>query len=77
MKKGRACTMNHDYKRNGTTTPFAALNVLDGSVLGQCMQRHRRSDGRSRSTGHSSMRSASAVALVAASVTCEPPDANG
>ena len=33
--------MTHDYKRNGTTTLFAALNVLDGSVIGQCMQRHR------------------------------------
>ncbi len=34
MKKGRAGTMTHDYKRNGTTTLFAALNVLDGSVIG-------------------------------------------
>ena len=41
MKKGRAGTMTHDYKRNGTTTLFAALNVLDGTVIGQCMQRHR------------------------------------
>ncbi len=41
MKKGRAGTMTHDYIRNGTTTPFAALNVLDGTVIGQCMQRHR------------------------------------
>ena len=41
MKKGRAGTMTHDYKRNGTTTLFAALNVLDGSVIGRCMQRHR------------------------------------
>jgi transposase len=41
MKRGRAGTMTHDYKRNGTTTLFAALNVLDGSVIGQCMQRHR------------------------------------
>lgn len=41
MKKGRAATMTHDYKRHGTTTLFAALNVLDGTVLGQCMQRHR------------------------------------
>ena len=37
MKKGRAGTMTHDYKRNGTTTLFAALNMLDGSVIGQCM----------------------------------------
>jgi len=44
MKKGRAGTMTHDYKRNGTTTLFAALNVLDGSVIGQCMQRHRRQE---------------------------------
>jgi transposase len=41
VKKGRAGTMTHDYKRNGTTTLFAALNVLDGTVLGRCMQRHR------------------------------------
>ena len=40
MKKGRAATMAHDYKRNGTTTLFAALNVLDGQVIGQCQQRH-------------------------------------
>ena len=33
--------MTHDYKRNGTTTLFAALNVLEGKVIGQCMQRHR------------------------------------
>ena len=33
--------MTHDYKRNGTTTLFAALNILDGTVIGQCMQRHR------------------------------------
>ena len=33
--------MTHDYVRNGTTTLFAALNVLDGTVLGRCMQRHR------------------------------------
>lgn len=41
LKQGRAGTMTHDYKRNGTTTLFAALNVLDGSVIGQNMQRHR------------------------------------
>jgi transposase len=41
MKKGRAGTMTHDYKRNGTTTLFAALNVLDGKVIGHCMARHR------------------------------------
>ena len=41
MKKGRAGTMTHDYKRNGTTTLFAALDVLEGKVIGRCMQRHR------------------------------------
>ena len=41
LKKGRGPTMTHDYKRNGATTLFAALNVLDGSVMGQNMQRHR------------------------------------
>ena len=41
MKPGRAGTMTHDYKRHGTTTLFAALNVLDGTVIGQNMKRHR------------------------------------
>ena len=41
MKKGRSGTMTHDYKRNGTTTLFAALDVLEGKVIGRCMQRHR------------------------------------
>jgi len=41
MKPGRAGTMTHDYKRNGTTTLFAAMNTLDGSVIGQCLPRHR------------------------------------
>jgi transposase len=41
MKKGRAGTITHDYKRNGTTTLFAALSTLDGSVVGQCLPRHR------------------------------------
>jgi transposase len=41
MKKGRCGTMTHDYKRNGTTTLFAALSMLDGSVIGDCMPRHR------------------------------------
>lgn len=38
LKKGRRGTMTHDYKRHGTTTLFAALNVLDGSVIGRNMQ---------------------------------------
>ncbi len=41
LKPGRAGTMTHDYVRHGTTTLFAALNVLDGTVLGRCMARHR------------------------------------
>src|SRR5471030_2506562 len=41
IKKGRCQTMTHDYKRHGTTTLFAALDVLDGKVIGRCMQRHR------------------------------------
>jgi hypothetical protein len=41
MKKGRSGTMTHDYKRNGATTLFAAMNVLDGTVIGRNMQRHR------------------------------------
>jgi hypothetical protein len=40
MKRGRAGTMTHDYKRHGTTTLFAALDVLEGEVIGQCMKRH-------------------------------------
>jgi transposase len=41
MKKGRAQTMTHDYKRYGTTTLFAALNTLDGKLMATCMDRHR------------------------------------
>lgn len=41
LKPGKAGTMTHDYVRHGTTTLFAALNVLDGTVIGHCMQRHR------------------------------------
>ena len=44
LKKGRAATLTHDYKRNGTTTLFAALNVLDGHVISQCQQRHRHTE---------------------------------
>jgi transposase len=44
MKPGRAGTMTHDYKRNGTTTLFAALDVLTGSVIGQCLPRHRHTE---------------------------------
>ena len=41
LKKGRCGTFTHDYKRNGTTTLFAALDVLEGTVIGECMARHR------------------------------------
>jgi transposase len=44
IKPGRAGTMTHDYKRNGTTTLFAALDVLTGSVIGRCLPRHRHSE---------------------------------
>ena len=44
LKKGRASTMTHDYKRNGTTTLFAALNVLDGQIIAQCQERHRHTE---------------------------------
>src|SRR6266536_2108792 len=44
IKQGRAGTMTHDYKRNGTTTLFAALDVLTGSLIGQCLPRHRHSE---------------------------------
>lgn len=39
--KGRCGTMTHDYKRNGTTSLFAAMNILDGTIIGTCMERHR------------------------------------
>lgn len=41
LKRGKAGTMTHDYKRNGTTTLFAALNVHEGSVIGECLPKHR------------------------------------
>src|SRR4030042_2373539 len=41
LKKGRCGTMTHDYKRHGTTTLFAALNTLEGTVISECMPRHR------------------------------------
>ena len=41
LKRGRGATMTHDYKRNGTTTLFAALNTLDGKVISLCQERHR------------------------------------
>jgi transposase len=41
MKKGRGATMTHDYKRNGTTTLFAALNTANGEVFGLCQEKHR------------------------------------
>ena len=41
LKKGRAATMTHDYKRHGTTTLFAALDVKSGLVIGECLRRHR------------------------------------
>jgi len=44
IKKGRAQTMTHDYKRNGTTTLFAALDVLTGKVIGDCLPRHRHTE---------------------------------
>ena len=44
LKRGRAATMTHDYKRNGTTTLLAAINVLDGQVIAQCQQRHRHTE---------------------------------
>ena len=44
LKTGHTATMPHDYKRHGTTTLFAALNVLDGKVIGECMPRHRQNE---------------------------------
>ncbi|MDB4681251.1 IS630 family transposase, partial [bacterium] len=41
LKKGRSGTMTHDYKRNGTTSLFTAINVMDGTVIGTCMSKHR------------------------------------
>ena len=45
MKKGRASTFTHDYVRHGTTTLFAALNVADGTVIGQCQHATATSNG--------------------------------
>jgi transposase len=44
MKRGHAGTMTHDYKRHGTTTLFAALNILDGKIIGTCMKKHRQDE---------------------------------
>lgn len=44
LKVGYAGTITHDYKRHGTTTLFAALNILDGKVIGQCMPKHRQEE---------------------------------
>ena len=44
MKPGRPATMTHDYKRNGTTTLFAAMNILDGTAIGCHSDRHRRQE---------------------------------
>jgi len=44
LKQGRCGTMTHDYKRHGTTTLFAALNILDGRVIGECMAKHRQTE---------------------------------
>jgi hypothetical protein len=46
LKKGRCGTMTHDYQRNGTTTLFAALQVLNGKVIGECHGRHRHQEWR-------------------------------
>jgi hypothetical protein len=48
LKQGRASTMTHDYKRHGTTTLFAALDLLEGKVIGQCMKRHHPGSTQSR-----------------------------
>lgn len=48
MKRGRAGAVTHDYKRHATTTLFAALSTLDGSVLSMCQPRHRHGDKRIR-----------------------------
>jgi transposase len=44
LKKGKAATMTHDYKRHGTTTLFAAMSTLDGAVISRCAQRHRHTE---------------------------------
>ena len=52
IKKGRCGTMTHDYKRNGTTTLFAALEVLQGRVIGECLARHRHQERHPRFVPH-------------------------
>ena len=44
LKKGKAATMTHDYKRHGTTTLFAAMSTLDGTIISRCAQRHRHTE---------------------------------
>jgi hypothetical protein len=63
MKSGRAGTMTHDYKRHGTTTMFAALNVLDGTVIGRNMQRHRHQENRCGAEGVGGVPEADSLAL--------------
>ena len=55
LKPGKCGTMTHDYKRHGTTTLFAAMNILDGSVLGRCMPRHTHAEFLKSSTPSSEM----------------------
>jgi transposase len=72
IKKGRAGTMTHDYKRHGTTTLFAALDVATGKVIGQCMKRHRHQEWlkflRRIDPGFRLLRARSATAVSATSV---------
>lgn len=44
LKKGRCQTMTHDYKRNGTTSLFAAMDIATGSIIGKCMEKHRHNE---------------------------------
>jgi transposase len=80
MKPGRAGTMTHDYKRHGTTTLFAALNILDGTVIGRNMKRHRHRSSSASSTP-SKRRFRDARRSVPSSTTMPPtsipPCANG
>ena len=72
LKKGRAATMTHDYKRHGTTTLFAALDVKSGMVIGDCMPRHRAKEFLTVPAPHRPGRAASRATCIWSSTTTPP-----
>ena len=72
LKKGRAATMTHDYRRHGTTTLFAALDVKSGLVIGDCMPRHRAREFLALPRAASTVPSASRETSISCSTTMRP-----